>query len=155
MKIALICEASDESELVTIARQLASLENRVRQIEEGFLGEIEVEEVIHGELAEMFGRIDSDAAVIPGTSGAFAVNETVHVELLAMLGGMTESAEGEKMKNLAAKLNKNEKKKNTRISNVLITQTNRSSIDKAIWEKERRDIARKSKSGKGANYFAP
>ena len=95
VKIALVCEASDESEMTTIARRLASLENRVRQIEEGFMGEIEVEEVIHGDLAEMFGRIDSEARVIPGTSGAFAVNETVHLELLSLLGGMTESAEGE------------------------------------------------------------
>ena len=95
VKIALICEASDESELTTIARQLASLENRVRQIEEGFMGEIEVEEVIHGDFAEMFGRIDSEASVVLGTSDSFAVSETVHVELLALLGGMTESAEGE------------------------------------------------------------
>ena len=95
VKIALVCEASDESELTTIARQLASLENRVRQIEKGFANEIEVEEVIHGELAEMIGRIDSEAVVTPGTSGAFAVNETVHLELMAMISGMTESVEGE------------------------------------------------------------
>ena len=95
VKIALICEASDESELATMARQLASLENRVRQIEKGFANEIEVEEVIHGDLAEMFGRIDSEAVVIPGTSGAFSVNETVHLELMAMISGMTESVEGE------------------------------------------------------------
>ena len=59
------------------------------------MGEIEVEEVIHGDFAEAFGRINSQAVVTPGTSGAFAVDETVHVELLALLGGMTESAEGE------------------------------------------------------------
>ena len=95
VKIALVCEASDESELTTIARQLASLENRVRQIEKGFANEIEVEEVIHGDLAEMFGRIDSESVVTHGTSGAFAVNETVHLELMAMISGMTESVEGE------------------------------------------------------------
>ena len=95
VKIALICAASDESELTTIARQLASLENRVRQIEEGFANEIEVEEVIHGELAEMIGRIDSEVIAIPGTSGSFAVADSVHLELTAMLGKMTESAEGE------------------------------------------------------------
>ena len=95
VKIALVCEASDESELTTIARRLASLENRVRQIEEGFANEIEVEEVIHGDFAEAFGRIDSEAVVTPGTSGAFAVSETVHLELMAMISGMTESAEGE------------------------------------------------------------
>ena len=95
VKIALVCETSDDSELTTIARQLASLENRVRQIEKGFANEIEVEEVIHGDLAEMFGRIDSEAVVIPGTSGAFSVNETVHLELMAMISGMTESVEGE------------------------------------------------------------
>ena len=95
VKIALICAASDESELTTIARHLASLENRVRQIEEGFANEIDVEEVIHGELAEMIGRIDSQAVVTPGTSGSFAVADSVHLELTAMLGKMTESAEGE------------------------------------------------------------
>lgn len=94
VKIALICEASDESELATIARQLASLENRVRQIEKGFANEIEVEEVIHGELAEMIGRIDTNVAVIPGTGGSFTVSEPVHLELMAMFGGMTESTEG-------------------------------------------------------------
>lgn len=95
VKIALICAASDESELTTIARQLASLENRVRQIEEGFANEIDVGEVIHGELAEMIGRIDSQAVVTPGTSGGFAVADSVHLELTAMLGKMTESVEGE------------------------------------------------------------
>ena len=95
VKIALVCAASDESELTTIARQLASLENRVRQIEEGFANEIDVEEVIHGELAEMIGRIDSQAVVTPGTSGSFAVADSVHLELTAMLGKMMESAEGE------------------------------------------------------------
>ena len=95
VKIALVCEASDESELSTMARQLASLENRVRQIEEGFANEIEVEEVIHGELVEIIGRIDTNATATPGTSGAFAVNETVHLELMSMISGMTESAEGE------------------------------------------------------------
>jgi hypothetical protein len=78
-----------------MARQLASLENRVRQLEEGFMGEIEVEEVIHGELAEMIGRIDVQALVNPGTSGAFTVNEPVHLELMSMLGGITEDVEGE------------------------------------------------------------
>ena len=95
VKIALVCQASDESELTAIARQLASLENRVRQIEKGFNNEIDVEEVIHGELAAIIGRIDSEANVIPGTSDGFAVNETVHLELTALLGGMAESVEGE------------------------------------------------------------
>ena len=67
----------------------------MRQIEEGFANEIDVEEVIHGELAEMIGRIDSQAVVTPGTSGSFAVADSVHLELTAMLGKMTESAEGE------------------------------------------------------------
>jgi len=95
VRIALVCVASDESELIAIARQLASLENRVRQIEKGFANEIEVEEVIHGELAEMISRIDSEAGLYPGTSGAFAVDETVRIELMAMFGGMMESVEGE------------------------------------------------------------
>ena len=95
VKIALVCVTSDESELTAIARQLASLENRVRQIEKGFNNEIEIEEVIHGELAAMIGRIDSEAGLYPGTSGAFAVDETVHIELVEMFGGMMESVEGE------------------------------------------------------------
>ena len=95
VKIALVCVASDESELTAIARQLASLENRVRQIEKGFNNEIEIEEVIHGELAAMIGRIDSEAGLYPGTRGAFAVDETVHIELVEMFGGMMESVEGE------------------------------------------------------------
>ena len=95
VKIALVCQTSDESELTAIARQLASLENRVRQIEKGFANEIEVEEAIHGELAEMIGRIDTDAAAIPGTSGSFTVSESVRLELTAMFGGMMERVEGE------------------------------------------------------------
>ena len=67
----------------------------MRQIEKGFNNEIDVEEVIHGELAAIIGRIDSEANVIPGTSDGFAVNETVHLELTALLGGMAESVEGE------------------------------------------------------------
>ena len=67
----------------------------MRQIEEGFANEIEVEEVIHGELAEMIGRIDSQVVAAPGTSGSFAVSETVHLELMNLLGTMTERAEGE------------------------------------------------------------
>ena len=95
VRIALKCEVSEESDLTILMRQLASLENRVRQLEEGFMGEIEVEEVIHGELAEMIGRIDVQALVNPGTSGAFTVNEPVHLELMSMLGGITEDVEGE------------------------------------------------------------
>ena len=95
VKIALLCVASDESELTAIARQLASLENRVRQIEKGFANEIEVEDVVHGELAEMLGRIDSEAEVYPGTSGSYEASDTVQLELTAILGGITERVEGE------------------------------------------------------------
>ena len=95
VKIALLCKASDESELTAIARQLASLENRVRQIEKGFANEINVEEVIHGELAAIIGRIDSEAALIPGSSGAFEVSETMRLELTALFDGIRESVEGE------------------------------------------------------------
>ena len=95
VKIALLCKASDESELTAIARQLASLENRVRQIERGFSNEINVEEVIHGELAAIIGRIDSEAALIPGSSGAFEVTETMRLELTALFNGIRESVEGE------------------------------------------------------------
>ncbi len=95
VRIALLCKASDESEMTAIARQLASLENRVRQIEKGFANEISVEEVIHGELAAMIGRIDSEANVIPGTSGGFAVSETVRLELTPLFNGIRESVEGD------------------------------------------------------------
>ena len=95
VKIALLCKASDESGMTAIARQLASLENRVRQIEKGFANEINVEEVIHGELAAIIGRIDSEAALIPGSSGAFEVSETMRLELTALFDGIRESVEGE------------------------------------------------------------
>ena len=41
-------------------RQLASLENRVRQLEEGFNNEITVEDLIRCELAEMIGTINTE-----------------------------------------------------------------------------------------------
>jgi hypothetical protein len=95
VRIALLCKASEESELTIFARQLASLENRVRQIEKGFANEIEVEELVHGELAEMIGRIDSAAVVRPGTNASFEASDTVRLEFLPLFGGMTECVEGE------------------------------------------------------------
>lgn len=95
VKIALACTASDDSEFAAIARQLAALENRVRQIEEGFANEIEVEEVIHGELAEMIGRIDTQALASTGTSGSFEASDAIRLNLAAMFGAMAENAEGE------------------------------------------------------------
>ena len=95
VRIALLCKASEESELTALSRQLASLENRVRQIEKGFANEIEVEELVHGELAEMIGRIDSAVAVRPGTNASFEASDTVRLEFLPLFGGMTESVEGE------------------------------------------------------------
>lgn len=95
VKIALICKAAEESDFTVLARQLASLENRVRQIEKGFANEIVVEEVIHGELAEAIGRIGAEASVSTGTSSAFGVTEPVRLELAEMFGNISENAGGE------------------------------------------------------------
>lgn len=95
VKIALICKAAEESDFTVLARQLASLENRVRQIEKGFANEIVVEEVIHGELAGVIGRINAEASVSTGTSGAFVITEPVRLELTGMFGDISENAGGE------------------------------------------------------------
>ena len=76
-------------------RKLAALENRVRQIEEGFENEIAVEDLIRCDLAEMIGGITTEANTAFGTSDACEINERVHLELTAMLGALTENAEGE------------------------------------------------------------
>ena len=95
VRIALSCQAAEESDLTALERQLASLENRVRQIEKGFENEIAVEDVVHGELAAILGRIDSQASAEHITAGSFDLTELVGVELKAMFAGFTENVEGE------------------------------------------------------------
>ena len=95
VKISLSCQVSEESDLTIMARQLASLENRVRQIEEGFGNEITVEDFVHGELAAMIGRIDAETTISLGTSEACEITESVNLELKALFGSITENAGGE------------------------------------------------------------
>ena len=57
VKIALAFAVAGEPDIPALARQLAALENHVRQIEEGFNNEITVEEAVDGSLAEMVGTI--------------------------------------------------------------------------------------------------
>ena len=72
-----------------------TLENRVRQIEEGFGNEITVEDFVHGELAAMIGRIDAETTISLGTSEACEITESVNLELKALFGSITENAGGE------------------------------------------------------------
>ena len=94
VKITLSCQVSEDSDLTIMARQLASLENRVRQIEEGFSNEIAVEDLIHGELAAMIGNITAQAEPVIGTVDACEISAPVRLELTALFG-ITENAEGE------------------------------------------------------------
>lgn len=94
VKITLSCQVSEDSDLTIMARQLASLENRVRQIEEGFSNEIAVEDLIHGELAAMIGNITAQAEPVIGTVDACEISDPVRLELTALFG-ITENAEGE------------------------------------------------------------
>ena len=95
VKIALACAVAEESDFTILVRRLSSLENRVRQIEQGFGNEISVEEVIHGELAEAIGSMNAQAIATIGTSGTFEITEAVKVELSAIIGTISENAGGE------------------------------------------------------------
>ena len=95
VRIALAFIKTQESELGALWRALAALENRVRQIEEGFGNEIAVEDLIRCDLFEVIGGINTDAAAVPGTSGSCEITERVNLELTAMFGGFAENAEGE------------------------------------------------------------
>ena len=94
VRIALSCQASEESDLTIMARQLASLENRVRQIEEGFENEIIVEDLIHCSLEIVTGGIVSTAStsrILPEES---VITDPVRLELDSLFS-ISESAEGE------------------------------------------------------------
>lgn len=95
VKIALACAVAEESDFTILVRRLSSLENRVRQIEQGFGNEITVEEAIHGDLAAAIGSMTVGATTVLGTSGDFEIEEAVRLELTAIIGGITENAGGE------------------------------------------------------------
>lgn len=95
VKVALSFAVAEESDITMLARQLAALENRVRQIEKGFNNEIEVEDAIRAELDLIFGRIDSEAQAAYIEADSYEILEPVRVELTRMFGGFTEDVKGE------------------------------------------------------------
>ena len=95
VKISLSFSVSEESDITILARQLAALENRVRQIEKGFNNEIEAEEAIETGLDLIFGRIDSKAGGVHITPDGREITDPVRLELGQMFGGFAENAEGE------------------------------------------------------------
>lgn len=95
VRIALAFAEAGEADITILARQLSALENRVRQLEEGFVGEITVEDVVHGSLAAAIGTIIPLAATADITPDAHEETEAVRLELAALFGGLTENAEGE------------------------------------------------------------
>lgn len=95
VRIALACVAAEESDFTVLTRRIAALENRVRQIEKGFGNEINVEEVVHGDLAEAIGSVTGRASAEHMGSGAFGITEAVRLELAAMFGVISENAGGE------------------------------------------------------------
>lgn len=95
VKIALACAVAEESDFTFLFRRLSSLENRVRQIEQGFGNEITLEEAIQCDLAAAIGCMNTNAVITIGTSGSFEITEAVGVELSAIIGGITENAGGE------------------------------------------------------------
>ena len=95
VKVALSFAVTEESDINTLARQLAALENRVRQIEKGFNNEIEVEDAIHAELDLIFSGVNSQVETTHLEADSFELSEPVRLELTRMFGGFTEKAEGE------------------------------------------------------------
>ena len=95
VKITLSCRVSEESDLTILMRRFDSLENRVRQIEEGFENEISVQDFIRCGLGGMFGRIRPDVSAETGIAENCEISEPLRVELTGLFGGMIENAEGE------------------------------------------------------------
>ena len=95
VKITLSCRVSEESDLTILMRRFDSLENRVRQIEEGFENEISVQDFIRCGFGGMFGRIRSDVSAETGIAENCEIREPLRVELTGLFGGMIENAEGE------------------------------------------------------------
>ena len=94
VKISLSFEASDESDLSVMSRQIASLENRVRQLEKGFGNELSVEDAIHSDLTLIIGEIAAHAGMTYITPGHREASETVSLDLRSLFGNITENAEG-------------------------------------------------------------
>ena len=90
VKIALAFEGSEESDTSTLVHRLAALENRVRQIENGFNNELEVEETISCSLTPAFGEIVSEAAIAHGGATYNEISETIQLELTTMFGEISE-----------------------------------------------------------------
>ncbi len=95
VKITLSCRVSEESDLTILMRRFDSLENRVRQIEEGFENEISVQDFIRCGLGGMFGRIRPDVSAETGIAENCEIREPLRVELTGLFGGVIENAEGE------------------------------------------------------------
>ena len=95
VKITLSCRVSEESDLTILMRRFDSLENRVRQIEEGFENEISVQDFIRCGFGGMFGRIRPDVSAETGIAENCEISEPLRVELTGLFGGMIENAEGE------------------------------------------------------------
>ena len=95
VKITLSCRVSEESDLTILMRRFDSLENRVRQIEEGFENEISVQDFIRCGLGGMFGRIRPDVSAETGIAENCEIREPLRMELTGLFGGMIENAEGE------------------------------------------------------------
>ena len=95
VKIALICQPAEETELAYILRQLSSLENRVRQIEKGFNNEIAVDDVVHVDLMPAIGDVQDTVLHAFGTPEDESIAETIHLELTALVENINESAVGE------------------------------------------------------------
>ena len=95
VKIALACAVAEESDFTFLFRRLSSLENRVRQIEQGFGNEITLEEAIQCDLAVAIGSMNTNAVITIGTSGSFEITEGVRVDLSAIIGSISENAGGE------------------------------------------------------------
>lgn len=95
VKITLSFSAAEESELGALILKITALENRVRQIEEGFSNEIAVEDLIHEELVGIIGEIDSQAGTAHGTSGSFEAMDKVRIDLNTIFSGITDNVEGE------------------------------------------------------------
>ena len=95
VKVTLAFSESEESDITVLARKLAALENRVRQIEEGFNNEIEVEDMIREGIRLPIGGMDSHAEATYLGADFFEISEPVGIDLTRMFGGFTESAQGE------------------------------------------------------------
>ena len=94
VRITLSCVVSEESDLTILMRQFASLENRVRQIEEGFENEIALEDLVSCSLGAITSGVVSTVETTAVTPEEEWINDPVHVGL-ASLFDIEENAGGE------------------------------------------------------------